>query len=48
MGFNQLTEALLNRLNTVFVPKELIVWIEVESELIGGWDEPPVIHSSCE
>ncbi len=48
MGLNQLTEALLNRLDAVFVPKEFIVWIQVESELVGVRDEPPVIHSSCE
>jgi hypothetical protein len=48
MGVNYLTEALLNGLDTAVVPKEFIVWIQVESELIGIWEEPPVRHASCE
>ena len=45
---NQLTKAFLNGLNAAFVPKEFVIWIQVESELIGVCDQPPVIHSSCE
>jgi hypothetical protein len=48
MGINQLTKALLNGLDAAVVPKELVVWIQIECELIGVWDEPPVIYSSCE
>ena len=48
MGVHELTEALLNGLDTAVVPKEFVVWIQVESELIGIWNELPVIHASCE
>ena len=48
MGLNQLTEALLKCLDAAFVPKEFVIWIQVESELIRVCDQPPVIHSSCE